>query len=223
MDNLDILPEPGDGQPVDGQAETPAQKPEGASQPPDVETRLSQIERDYKELQRDYTRKAQQLADLRRGAQVSQGSPVNQPVTEDFDWSNPGTSIRKAVRGELTEFQKQQEAERRAQRLITDTAEQYGIPEKKLYSYYQKLQEAAGDEYTLMDTVARMYRADHTDEAIAEAKRATQESVERNARGVTSTSGATQPMAPGKHHKDMNDKELDEYVMRTFGKAEWPS
>jgi hypothetical protein len=218
MENTDTLPTPDDGQVVDGQAGTPAQAPEGASQKPDVETRLSQIERDYKELQKDYTRKAQQLAEMRRSQQSPQGH-TNQPVAEDFDWANPGASIGKYVGSALTEFEMRQEQKRQAAELIRDTAEQHGIPTKDLQKYYQKLQEAATDPYELMETVARMYRADHTDQAINEAQRATKESVERNARAVTAEGGSTKQSPPGKALSDMTDKELEEYVMRVHGKA----
>lgn len=216
MENLDPTATPGTPGTVEGQPAASGQQPEPQVDP--VATKLAELEEQNKNLQYRLTQQGRELKQF-KGSQPQ--TPAQQP--EDFDWANPGASIGKYVGKALSDFESRQDQRRQAEEMIRQTAEQNGIPVPKLQEYYAKLQEASTDPYELMNTVARMYRADHAEEAITQARRAAQESVERNARGVTSQGGATQPLPSQKAVADMNDKELDEYVMRTYGKAEWPS
>lgn len=213
---IDTPQAPVEGQASAGQAES-TQEPQQGS--PDIETRLNQIERDYKELQKDYTRKAQQLAELRRQSQSSQGSQVTQSQPQEFDWANPAQAIRQAVRGELTEFQKMQQAEREAEKLRREVAEEFNVPEREMNKYFERLVEAATDPRELAVVVARMYRADHADTAIAEAARTAQQTVERNARGVTSQGGPTQPVQQTKRPEEMTLEEHRQWLIQQFGAA----
>lgn len=216
VDN-DIPNAPEEGQAQAGQVEQPKTEPEG-SPASDAEARLAKLERDYKELQRDYTRKAMRLKEYERGAQVPQSQ--QQPVSEDFDWANPTQSLKRVVGESLAEFERRQEQKRIADQMIRDTAEQHGIPIKELQRYYQKLEESATDPYELMETVARMYRADHAEQAITEAKREAQQAAQRNARAVTTESGSPSVSPPGKSFEDMTGDEMRDYIKRVHGERE---
>jgi hypothetical protein len=68
-----------------------------------------------------------------------------------------------------------------------------------------------------------MWKADHAEKAIAEASETTKQTLERNARGVTSEGGPTQPQAGDKPTSEMTDEELDTHVKSKYGVADWPS
>jgi cell division septum initiation protein DivIVA len=216
MENLDPNATPGEPGTDPGQPAEQVQQPAPVDP---VAAKLAQLEEQNKALQGKLTQYGRKL----KTYETTQTSPQQAQPAEDFDWANPGASIGKYVGKALTEFEARQEQRRAAEDLIRRTAEQNGIPVPQLQEYYSRLQEAASDPDELMGTIARMYRADHAEEAISEAKRMTQQTVERNARGVTSAGGATHAIPSAKDPKDMNDKELDEHVMRVYGKAEWPT
>jgi hypothetical protein len=217
MENLDPQETPGTPGTEEGQPAEPAETPE--PQPVDKAAQeLERLKAENEKLQHRLTQRGRELK------QLNQQPPVTQePAAEGFDWENPGASIGKYISKAFGDFETRQEQRRQAEELLRHTAEERGIPVPKLQEYYTKLQEASQDPYELMDTVARMYQADHTDAAITEAKRTMQENTQRNARGVTAEGSSTQPIAPQKPIDDMNDEELEAYVERTYGRAEWPA
>lgn len=208
MENLDPNATPGEPGTEGGQ---PAEQ----TQADPVAVKLAQLEEANKNLQHKLTQYGRKVA-----AYEAKPASQNQP-SDEFDWANPRRSIREEFKSELAEFETRQEQRRAAQELMRRTAEQHGIPEPKLQEYYTRLQEAASDPDELMGTIARMYRADHAEEAISEAKRQTQQTMERNARGVTSEGGATKQTPSSKSVKDMSDKELTEHVERIYGYAKF--
>lgn len=212
MENLDPNTTPGEpgseGQPVEStEPPTPEVDP--------TEERLVALEQQNKDLQHKLTQQGRE-----RKMQETQTPPA-EPAKEDFDWNDPGASIKGSVRQEFAEFEARQDRRRQADEMIQHTADHHGIPVPELQKYYRRLEEASQDPVQLMETVARMYLADNAEEAVSQARNAAQESVERNARGVTSKGAATQPTPEEKPYDEMSDEEKDDFVMRKYGKADW--
>lgn len=217
MENLDPNNPPvedgsQEGQPVEQTEPTPEIDP--------VETRLAELEKQNKNLQYRLTQQG-------RERKQAQAQPEPETVAEDFDWNNPGASIKKEVVGALGDFEARQERRRRSDEMKRMVTKEYGIPDDDYDVYYRQLEEAAasGDPLELHRTVARMYRADHTEQAISEAKRVATETVTRNARAVTTEGGTpSQPEVPGDVPSGFRDWPADkrrEYLSKTLGVNEF--
>jgi hypothetical protein len=206
----------------DGQEQGQPGQESQVSEEPQVDPvaeKLRELEEQNKNLHYKLTQQGRKLKQYEEVAPPR----TQEPAAEEFDWQNPGASIGKYVSKALGDFENRQEQRRQAEEMIRRTAEDRGIPVPKLQEYYVRLQEAAQDPYELMDTVARMYQADHAQEAISQAARTAQETAQRNARAVTTESSSTQPIEPHKSLKEMTDEELEKYVQRKYGVADWPT
>lgn len=216
MEELDPTNQPTEGGGTEGQPEESQTQDEPQVDP--IEDKLAKLEKENRDLQYRLTQRGRELK------KFQESTPVPQPQEADeFDWNNPGASIGKYVGKALSDFESRQEQRRQAEEMIRQTAEQHDIPVRDLQEYYRKLEDAANDPLELMNTVARMYRADHAEEAVSHARDAAEQSVQRNARAVTSKGGPTQPTPEQKPLDDMSDKELDEFVKREYGVADWPT
>jgi hypothetical protein len=180
-----------------------------------VQEQLAALEKQNTDLQHRLTQQGRKLKEIEQ-------PPASQnTTTEEFDWNNPKGSIKETVSEVFSEYEARQNQQREMDSLYVDKAQELGIPVSQLREYTQALLESSKDQGDLMNTVARMYQADHAEKAITEATNATKQTLERNARGVMSEGGPTQPGEVTKNPRDMANDELDAFVKGKYGVADW--
>jgi len=195
------------GQSPESVVTTPAVEPAAVNE---VAQKLAELEKQNRELQRRLTQQGRELAEQRRTSSVPKETP-------NF-FENPEAVLE----AKLTAFEQRLEQRRQAEQLLRDFAEERGIPVRKLQQLNDEFQGATADPREYLEVLARLHAAGQTAEAIHVAQKATVETVQKNARAVTSETTSAQVSPPGKPIEEMTLEEYRAYLVKKHGEEPLP-
>ena len=201
----------------EGQSEEVAQVAPTPEVVDNTAEKLQEAEKRNKDLEFRLTQQGRENAELRRVQSPAQTTEEDIPA--DAYFSDPVAVTTRIVSKALAESESRQERRRQDGEMRRIVAEQHGIPLDKYDTYYRQLEAAAasGDPWEVHRTVARMYQAENTEEAISQAAKSAVDTATRNARAVTTEGASTQTSPPAKPDSELSIDELRAKLVKQHG------
>jgi len=188
------------------------------SVPSEMDTLKSQfnsLEDRYKHAERKISSQGEELRQYKEAAQKTTSTPE---TGGDF-WSDPEARID----SRLQDMERRMEQRRQAETMLRDFAEEKGIPVRDLQRLNDSLQASSNDPYEYMDMLARLHQSENTTEAIQNATQQARDTVQQNARAVTSEGGSSGESPAAPTLEEMIDDpnvpmtEIEDRMRRTLG------
>jgi len=176
--------------------------------------RLAKLEQSYKEAHRTITKLTQKLSDYEK-----RGQPAEAEIPADAWFTDPARSTKKVVADVLMEFESRQEQKHQTERLLQDFAEERGLSRRQLQALNEDIQAAMADPNAYLEMLGQLHAARNTGAEIQKVARLAKDSVERNARAVTTETTASRVSPPGKPFSEMSGNEMRDWILRNHGEA----
>lgn len=197
--------------------QTPAVEP---AQDP-VTAKLSELEQRNKELERRLRHQGNELA---RFKQTSETKPASEPIDPNTFFADPVRVLDTVLTSKLTEFERKQDAKDTARRQLQGIATKHGMSVEELEAIDQHIQESFRDPESYAELIAQVRTARGIPQAVNAATQTAVQTLQRNARAVTTQSGSPAPSTTGEvsmeEFKKWPREKREAYLMQGRGSTD---